>query len=299
MQGTITVQASASTAEIELVEVAVLNEGSASQQSQSETSGGPGSPKPEAFTPDDQLNIQAVIRNNGSSGSGSFSITYYASTNEVINTSDTNLGTFPVANLAAGVMRSQQDLVDVPGSLPAGQYFIGAIISFNDSNAADNTAVDPVSISFTGQFFINAGLNDVWATPGKNGQGILFAVYPDVGVFFSAWFTYDSVRPPQGNTAVLGAPDHRWMTMQGTFEGNVASLQMYSTTGGVFDSELPVPGAGVAIGTMTITFHSCQNATATYSIPSLGLMNTIVLIRIVPDNIPLCEEINSVLQQGA
>jgi hypothetical protein len=183
----------------------------------------------------------------------------------------------------------------VPDNIPAGQYFIGGILSFSDSNNGNNTAVDNISVSFVDLFLINAGLNDVWASPGKDGQGILIAVFPDAGVFFSAWFTFDSERPPPSATAILGEPGQRWITMQGDWAGNTANLEIFSSNGGVFDSASP-PTINVAIGTMTIVFHDCGNATASYSIPSLGLMNTFPLIRIVADNIPLCEEINSALQ---
>lgn len=236
------------------------------------------------------------MRNNGDAGSGAFSITYYASTNTVINGSDTELGTFPVPDIAAGAMRNQMDSVDVPGSLPAGQYFIGAIVAFQDGTPGNNSAVDNVAVTIAGPFFINPGLNDVWATPGKNGQGILFAVFPDAEVFFSAWFTYDSTRPPNDATAVLGQPDQRWLTMQGDFAGNTANLVVYYSTGGVFDMANPAPGDPIQIGTATIVFHDCSNATLTYSIPGLGLENTEPLVRIVGDNILLCEEINNALQ---
>ncbi len=296
MDGTITVQAATSAAEVELLSVAVLNASSA-LQNQTQASGDSGTSKTQAFVPGDSINIEAVIRNNGNASSGGFNITYYASTDSAINTNDTALGTFSVANLAAGVTRSQQNQATFPGSLAPGQYFIGAILAFSDSNANNNVAVDNVSVTISGAFLINAGLNDVWATPGKNGAGILFATFPDINVMFSAWFTYDSVRPPNGATAVLGEPDQRWLTMQGGFAGDTANLQIFESTGGVFDSENPQPGAAIAIGTMTIVFHDCGNATATYSIPGLGLMNTISLVRIVADNIALCEEINLALQR--
>lgn len=145
-------------------------------------------------------------------------------------------------------------------------------------------------------FRINAGLNDVWATPGKDGAGILFAVFPNIDLLFSAWFTYDSERPAENATAVLGSPDQRWLTMQGLFEGNTANLEVFQSAGGVFDSASPAPGAAEAIGTMTIVFQDCANAMASYSIPSLGLENTILLVRIVGDNIALCDQLNLVSQ---
>lgn len=296
MSGTITVQGAAPTpeAEIELLSVSVLNEGSALQNALQATDDD--NSKPQAFVLGDEIEIEAAMRNNGDASSGGFNITYYASTNTTINASDTALGTFAVSAIAAGASRDQVDSVDVPGSLPAGQYFIGAIVAFGDDDPGNNTAVDAVAVTIAGPFFINAGLNDVWATPGKNGQGILFAVFPDAEVFFSAWFTYDSTRPPNGATAVLGEPDQRWLTMQGDFAGNTATLVVYYSTGGVFDMASPPPGNPIAIGTATIVFHDCGSATLTYSIPDLGLQNTEPMVRIVADNIPLCEEINNALQ---
>lgn len=295
MSGVITVQgAPTAEAEIELLSVDVLNEGSA-QQSALQSSGSGGS-KPDAFTVGDQFDLEAAIRNNGDANSGNFSITYYASTNTVINSSDTELGTFPVPGIEAGATRNQMDSVDVPGSLPPGQYFIGAIVAFQDDTPGNNSAVDNVAVTIVGQFFINAGLNDVWATPGVNSQGILLAVFPDVDIFFSAWFTYDSTRPPNDAPAVLGEADQRWLTLQGSFAGNTATLLVYYSTGGVFDMANPEPGDPIEIGTATMVFHDCGNATLTYSIPGLGLENTQPLVRIVGDNIPLCEEINNAMQ---
>ncbi len=299
MTGTITVQATNTpAAEIELLSVSVLNDGSVQQGSLQVSGGdsGGGASKPQAFAAGDEIDIEAAMTNNGDAASGAFSITYYASTNTVINASDTELGTFPVSSIAAGANRTQTDSVAVPDSLPAGQYFIGAIAGIQDGTPGNNTAVDESAITVAATFLINPGLNDVWATPGKNGQGILFAVFPDAGVFFSAWFTYDSTRPPNDAVAELGQPDQRWLTMQGEFSGSTADLVVYYSTGGVFDMANPPPGDPVSIGTATIVFHDCGNATLSYSIPGLGLENTEPLVRIVGDNIPLCEEINNALQ---
>lgn len=277
MQGSITVQSSnPPAAEVELVSVAVLN--------------------PVTYSPGAAINVESVIRNNGSASSGAFNITYYASSDTVINASDIALGTFQVADLAAGQTRSQQNQPTLPANIPLGQYFIGGILSFNDSNNGNHTAFDGNSVTVAAPFLINAGLNDVWATPGKDRQGILIAVLPLAKVFFSAWFTFDSEPPPPSNTAVLGSPDQRWLTMQGSWQGNQANLQIYSTAGGVFDSADPLPDESVAIGTMTIVFHDCSNATATYNIPALGLENTVPLVRVIGDNVALCEELNLVLQ---
>jgi hypothetical protein len=137
------------------------------------------------------------------------------------------------------------------------------------------------------QFSINAGMNDAWYNPATAGQGFLLTVFEDTGLVFLAWFTYDVERPPADVTAILGDPGHRWVTAQGPFSGDTATLNVTVSSGGVFDSPQPAvenqPG-----GTMTIKWNDCNSATLTYDIPSAG-QGVIELERIVLDNVALCE----------
>lgn len=138
-------------------------------------------------------------------------------------------------------------------------------------------------------FRINAGLSDAWFDPATVGQGFFIIVWPDSGIVFLSWFTYDTERPPQDVTAILGDPGHRWLTAQGTFSGDTADLDIFLTAGGVFDSALPAPDPPVEDGTMTVTWDGCNSALLTYEITSLGLAGQISLERIVTDRVPLCE----------
>lgn len=137
-------------------------------------------------------------------------------------------------------------------------------------------------------FQINAGLNDAWFNPDTNGQGFLITVFEESGVVFLAWFTYDVERPPEEVSALLGEPGHRWLTAQGPFSGDTATLDIFVSSGGVFDSGVPAVEI-VSIGTMTIKWTNCTAAVLTYDIPSLGLTGQIPLERIVLDNVMLCE----------
>jgi glucose/arabinose dehydrogenase len=143
---------------------------------------------------------------------------------------------------------------------------------------------EPVS-SFT----INPGMNDAWYDRETDGQGFLISVFEESGLVFLAWFTYDLERPPEDVTAILGEPGHRWLTAQGGFAGNTAMLDIYVTSGGVFDAPEPAPGPPVKDGTMTIVWEDCHSAVLSYEITSLGLVGEIPLERIVPDNAALCE----------
>lgn len=138
------------------------------------------------------------------------------------------------------------------------------------------------------QFPITAGLNDAWYYPPTAGQGFLIAVFEDTGIVFVAWFTYDVERPPEDVTAILGEPGHRWLTAQGPFQGDTAELEVFVTSGGVFDSAEPVVGPPVKDGTMTIRWTGCNSAILSYDLDSAG-QGEIPIERIALDNIVLCE----------
>jgi glucose/arabinose dehydrogenase len=137
-------------------------------------------------------------------------------------------------------------------------------------------------------FQINAGLNDAWYNVATAGQGFFITVFETRGEMFLAWFTYDVERPPEDVTAVLGDPGHRWVVAQGPYEGDTAILDVYTPSGGAFDSIEPPVDQGDPVGTMTIQWHDCSSATLTYDIELAG-QGSIPLQRIVTDNIPLCE----------
>jgi hypothetical protein len=143
-------------------------------------------------------------------------------------------------------------------------------------------------------FQINAGLNDAWYSPATNGQGFLVTVFPDIGQMFLAWFTFDTERPPEDVTAMLGDPGHRWLTAQGPFNGDTANLTLFVTRGGVFDSATPAASTDLAgDGTLTLEFADCTDGLVTYSITSLGISGEIPIQRISATNVPLCESLNS------
>ena len=139
-------------------------------------------------------------------------------------------------------------------------------------------------------FLINAGLNDAWYNPATPGQGFLISVFPAHRQMFVAWFTYDTERPPDHVEALLGEPGHRWLTAQGPYDGDTASLTLYLTQGGVFDAATPAATTDSAgDGTLTIEFADCNAALVTYDITSLGLSAEIPIERIVLNNVARCQ----------
>jgi len=143
-------------------------------------------------------------------------------------------------------------------------------------------------------FHINPGLNDAWFNPATNGQGFLITVFPDRKEIFLAWFTYDTKRPPEDVTAMLGEPGHRWLTAQGIYEGDSANLTIFVTEGGLFDAAEPVAETDLnGHGTLTIEFADCSEGLVKYEITSLGVSGEIPIERIAPDNVALCETLAS------
>jgi hypothetical protein len=139
---------------------------------------------------------------------------------------------------------------------------------------------------------INSGLNDAWFNPDTSGQGFFIIVFPEIKQIFLAWFTYDTERPPEDVTALLGEPGHRWLTAQGEYEENVAVLEIFIASGGVFDSPEPEP-VTEPYGEIMLEFSTCNAGTVTYDIPSVDRQGVIPIERIVLDNVPLCYVLNS------
>jgi plastocyanin len=138
-------------------------------------------------------------------------------------------------------------------------------------------------------FSINTALSDAWFDPATGGQGFFIIVWENSGVFLS-WFTFDTERPPPDVTAVLGEPGHRWLTAQGAYEGDTATLVVSQTSGGVFDSaDPPVDQPPLEVGTMNIVWTGCNAGTLSYDLPALNLTGNIPIQRIVTDNVPACE----------
>jgi sugar lactone lactonase YvrE len=164
--------------------------------------------------------------------------------------------------------------------------FIKDLIASGSGGLMQPNAVVVRTVS---DFQINAGLNDAWYNPVTNGQGFLVVVWEEIQVMFVAWFTYDLERPPGDVEAMLGDPGHRWLTAQGPYSGDTATLDIYATRGGVFDSAEPPVDPPVKDGTLQLKFTSCNEGLVSYNIPSVSRSGEIPIERIVTDNQALCE----------
>ncbi|MGA9573147.1 MAG: M6 family metalloprotease domain-containing protein [Lysobacterales bacterium] len=250
-----------------------------------------------AYAPGASFIVKNKVDNIGGASSDAYRITFYASTDATITASDQSLGFQDYPALGPGENRSYNTPLQFPVSMPDGQYYIGAILSVNDANSANNTKNDPVPLtvdSLQPVFQISAGLNDAWYYPVTTGQGFFVTVYPTIGYISLSWFTYDTVRPDGNVTANLGEPGHRWLNAVGQYSGNQAVMNISFASGGIFDSSKPV--TEITDGTITLTFTDCNNGTVEYNIPSINQQGTVPIQRVVSDNIALCESMSQQTQ---
>jgi len=138
-------------------------------------------------------------------------------------------------------------------------------------------------------FQVNSGLNDAWVSVDAPLQGFFFTVFPEIEFFFLSWFTFDS-EPPVGGNAIFGAIDQRWVTGGGTYSGDTVTVNLELTSGGAFNTSVPMATQTPGYGTITIVFTNCNEAVLDYLFPSLGLSGQMTLTRALTDNVSLCEE---------
>jgi hypothetical protein len=122
-------------------------------------------------------------------------------------------------------------------------------------------------------------LSGNWYDPLTSGQGFTVEVNPLNGSVFVPWYTY----APAG--AGAGVAGQRWYTALGSFTPGSRSIpvDIYETTGGVFDAS-PAP-PGVKVGSGTLAFQSCSSATLSYNFmggSSSGTNGIIALGRVGP-----------------
>ena len=129
---------------------------------------------------------------------------------------------------------------------------------------------------------INAGMDGAWFDVNTSGQGFFIDAHPDPeggNFIFVSWFTY-------GDNTASG---QRWLTAQGSFEGSIAMIDVFETTGGSFDD--PQATNTVKVGTMTIDFTDCNNAQLTYSLMDTGAEGDITITRVISAGQALCLEL--------
>jgi len=194
-------------------------------------------------------------------------------------------------NLLAGSRNHLRAFVSHIAAL--GETYVSQVLEQDDVDAIVGDFADvppPPNEGFT----INANLSDAWYYPGTDGQGFFLAVFPDQRKVLLTWFTFDTSLPADGVTATIGDPGQRWFTAQGTYAGAFAELQLYSSSGGLFDQSPPVP-AHEMVGSLLLQFYDCGSGSITYDFPDVGtdgLAGVIPIERVSLDNVTHCQRNN-------
>ena len=124
-------------------------------------------------------------------------------------------------------------------------------------------------------------LSGNWFDPATSGQGFVFEVNPLSPIVFFAWYTY----APSGQAA--GAAGQRWFTGSAAYMvgSRTIPLSLFETTGGVFDTPMPMSQTTNPVGTATVTFTSCSAAQLQFSFTAgsnAGQAGMINLTRVGP-----------------
>lgn len=139
---------------------------------------------------------------------------------------------------------------------------------------------------------LSPGFNGSWFYPVTSGQGYFLDVFT-TSVFMS-WFTYDTTQPGMAVSAVVGDPNHRWLTMQGPITGNSSDMTIFVTFGGLFDDEEDTDT--IAVGLATLTFFNCEEGVLQYAIDTAPTQSGSVPIRRISNaNVDLCEVLSAPL----
>ena len=116
------------------------------------------------------------------------------------------------------------------------------------------------------------GLSGAWYDPDVSGQGVIIEVNPENAQMFVGWYTYS-----------LGTHAQRWFSAQGpyTVGSRTMQLTLYDSTGGTFIE--PGGVTTLPVGTATLTFPDCTDATLAYAFTAgdmTGQTGTIALTRL-------------------
>lgn len=199
------------------------------------------------------------------------------------------------ADCTAGTLSYDLPLAGLQGSIP-----LQRVVQDNEALCealSDGTVTAAERASLPGTqsegFSLNPGLNDAWYNPATSGQGVLVNVFPGSNQLFLAKFTFDTARPGNEESAVIGGAGQRWFTAIGSIAGNAATLDVAYTTGGRFDASANGQQTATGQGTVTIRFDDCTAATLDYDLPGASVQGSIPLRRVVRDNEALCETLTA------
>ena len=136
---------------------------------------------------------------------------------------------------------------------------------------------------------INAGHAGAWFNPETAGQGQLIDLDETEQFMFISWFTYTDESSDNPF-------EQRWLTAQGAYDGDIATLELFETLGGAFDS--PQEVTTEKIGRATLSFSSCTEGEMAYKIDDEGLEGFFPLARAIPGSEATCQSLEQSTTQA-
>lgn len=112
-------------------------------------------------------------------------------------------------------------------------------------------------------------LAGAWYNPMWPGQGIFLDINREINLFFGGWFAW---------TRTLG--EIFWWTVQGGFNGGVATVKIYRSSGGALND--PAMVENVAVGMGEFRFFSCTEGEFRYRFDGDSEYTVIPLSRLAP-----------------
>jgi hypothetical protein len=136
--------------------------------------------------------------------------------------------------------------------------------------ALNLVSLSSIAAAEEAHMLINYGVSGSWYEPATSGQGFVLDVTPSSNLMAAYWFTY----PVEGGA-------REWYLAVGDIDGSSAELTIYQTDNGLLDE--PSLVGTTAVGSATLSFSSCDSASWSYQIDTLGLSGEVPLQRIAPD----------------
>jgi len=183
----------------------------------------------------------------------------------------------------------------VPVELIAGQDYYFVTSKYNPQALDDYFyLVQPSGylVQPSGDVYFDPVQSGAWFNPETPGQGFFLDVMAQDNRIFLGWLTYDLERPETDPSGFLGDNGQRWLTASGTFHGAAADLDLYTTTGGVFDEPEPLPSTQI-VGHLEILLRDCQSGEISYDLGSIGRSGVIPIRRISAAAGEPCENLMS------